>query len=712
MLVGRQPEQQAIDRLAAAARLGTSGVLALTGEAGVGKTALLEDAVARLDGMHILRATGLESEREIPFGMLLQLLRPALGALDGIPPVQADALSAALALPRPAHSLGSRDRFMIGAAVLSLICRYAEEGAVAVVVDDLHLADSPSANALTFAARRLAADPVVVLLGRPQPRGRHAGRRACPRSPSAAWIWIRRGRCSGASAGRPHPRTACCCCIARRKAIHSRCWSCTRQTWRWSRASRPVCLCESRAPSPTPSEDDSSSWMPSARAVLLVAAVCGADLRLIADACTALGLDDRRLGDAEDLGLDHAPRRSRRVPASAHSRRGVLRGDRTGSASRASRGGGCHASRRSRPARVAPVRGRVASGCRCRGPARRSGRARRGPRRARSRLRGVRAVGATDSGSGGARSTPAASSGYGLDGRERRTRARTAERESPGCRQHATQGSVRSSSGRRSRPAPVRFATRWTTCWWPPIARSPPNDEAVALADAVHATYYLGDARTASTLADRLEALRARVNAPRARALGLMATGMARTLAGRGGAAEIRAAVPLLETDPDLTHDPRRLSWLLLAPLYLRDATHGSASAGARRGAARRSGDRRAARRCCSISRSIRPPPVHHGDARRRTTRKRSAWPPRPAKRLSWRCRSPGWRGWNREPAGLTRVVARSGRPLAVRCAGHPRRPGLGRARRRRSRVVARAPGACRGAVCGARRPARASRTR
>ena len=76
MLVGRQAEQQAIDRLAAAARLGTSGVLALTGEAGVGKTALLEDAVARLSEMRVLRATGLESEREIPFGMLLQLAAP------------------------------------------------------------------------------------------------------------------------------------------------------------------------------------------------------------------------------------------------------------------------------------------------------------------------------------------------------------------------------------------------------------------------------------------------------------------------------------------------------------------------------------------------------------------------------------------------------------------------------------------------------------
>ena len=78
MLVGRQGEQRAIDRLVAAARLGTSGVLVLTGEAGVGKTALLEHTVGTLGGMRVLRATGLESEGGIPFATLLQLVRPAL----------------------------------------------------------------------------------------------------------------------------------------------------------------------------------------------------------------------------------------------------------------------------------------------------------------------------------------------------------------------------------------------------------------------------------------------------------------------------------------------------------------------------------------------------------------------------------------------------------------------------------------------------------
>ena len=171
MLVGRQAEQQAIDRLVTGARLGTSGVLAVLGEPGVGKTALLDDAASRLGEMRVLRATGLESEREIPFAMLLQLVRPALGALDGIPSIQADALSTALALPDASGRADGRDRFTIGAAVLSLICRYAEDGPVAVVVDDLQFADAPSTNALVFAARRLAADPVAMLLGVRSPEG-------------------------------------------------------------------------------------------------------------------------------------------------------------------------------------------------------------------------------------------------------------------------------------------------------------------------------------------------------------------------------------------------------------------------------------------------------------------------------------------------------------------------------------------------------------
>ncbi|HQR25394.1 MAG TPA: ATP-binding protein, partial [Nocardioides sp.] len=154
-LLGRDGEREAIGQLLATARLGVSRTLVITGEAGVGKTSLLEDAESGLEGMRALRATGLEAERHLPFAGLLQLLRPALDHLDALAPPQAAALAGALGLARPEP--GSGDRFMIGAAVLGLLSRYAEEGPVAVLVDDLHALDLPSAEAVVFTARRLAA---------------------------------------------------------------------------------------------------------------------------------------------------------------------------------------------------------------------------------------------------------------------------------------------------------------------------------------------------------------------------------------------------------------------------------------------------------------------------------------------------------------------------------------------------------------------------
>ena len=79
MLIGREHEQQAIDRLVSGARIGASGVLAVTGEPGVGKTALLRWTEGRLDGFRVLRATGTEPEREVPFAGLLAVLRPGAG---------------------------------------------------------------------------------------------------------------------------------------------------------------------------------------------------------------------------------------------------------------------------------------------------------------------------------------------------------------------------------------------------------------------------------------------------------------------------------------------------------------------------------------------------------------------------------------------------------------------------------------------------------
>jgi DNA-binding CsgD family transcriptional regulator len=160
MLLGRAHERGEIEQALARARSGVSAVLALAGEPGIGKTALLSHAAGQANGMRVLRACGVESEAQIPFGSLLELIRPALPLLEAIPAPQAAALEAALAL-RPAVA---QDRFAVGAATLSLLCAYAEQEPAAVLVDDAQWLDGSSAAALLFAFRRLVADPVAVLL--------------------------------------------------------------------------------------------------------------------------------------------------------------------------------------------------------------------------------------------------------------------------------------------------------------------------------------------------------------------------------------------------------------------------------------------------------------------------------------------------------------------------------------------------------------------
>ncbi|HET6550552.1 MAG TPA: AAA family ATPase [Solirubrobacter sp.] len=160
MLFGREVERQAIERALDAARGGASATLALLGEPGIGKTALLSHALDRAAGMRVLRARGIESEAQIPFASLLELLRPALALLERIPAPQAAALESAFAL-RPGPAL---ERFAVGAATLSLLAAYAEDSPVAVVVDDGQWLDGSSAQALLFAFRRLVADPIAVLV--------------------------------------------------------------------------------------------------------------------------------------------------------------------------------------------------------------------------------------------------------------------------------------------------------------------------------------------------------------------------------------------------------------------------------------------------------------------------------------------------------------------------------------------------------------------
>ncbi len=160
MLVGRSGECARIDGLLTRARRGRSDSLVIHGEAGIGKTALLEYAVAHAEDMTVVRALGVESEAELQFSGLLELLRPLLDHLPEIPPKQEDALRSALGLGQAeAH-----DRFTIGAATLSLLAAAAESNPLIVVVDDAQWLDRATSDALLFATKRLVADSAAVLV--------------------------------------------------------------------------------------------------------------------------------------------------------------------------------------------------------------------------------------------------------------------------------------------------------------------------------------------------------------------------------------------------------------------------------------------------------------------------------------------------------------------------------------------------------------------
>jgi DNA-binding CsgD family transcriptional regulator/tetratricopeptide (TPR) repeat protein len=158
MLIGRGPEQRLIESLFEDARGGASGALVIRGEAGIGKTTVLEHAAER-SGLRRLRCAGTESEHDLTFAGLEQLLRPLHALVDRLPGVQASALRSALGVS------GERveDRLLLGLATLNLLAEATEEGPVLCIVDDLQWVDPPSAQAMLFVARRLGAEGVVML---------------------------------------------------------------------------------------------------------------------------------------------------------------------------------------------------------------------------------------------------------------------------------------------------------------------------------------------------------------------------------------------------------------------------------------------------------------------------------------------------------------------------------------------------------------------
>lgn len=161
-LYGRDEELSAVGELLTRARDGgDSAALVVRGDAGIGKTALL-DAAAAADGFRTIRAVSVEAEAELPYAGLHLLLRGNVDRLDALPGVQAEALRGALGLAAVA---GPPDRFLVGLAVLSLLAELAADRPLVCLVDDAQWLDRASADALLFAARRLGSEGVVMLFG-------------------------------------------------------------------------------------------------------------------------------------------------------------------------------------------------------------------------------------------------------------------------------------------------------------------------------------------------------------------------------------------------------------------------------------------------------------------------------------------------------------------------------------------------------------------
>jgi DNA-binding CsgD family transcriptional regulator len=158
-LLGRTVECEQLDELLSAVRIGRSGALVVRGEAGCGKSALLDYVAMRSDGCRLDRAMGVQSEMELPFGTLHQLCMPLLDQVERLPAPQRDALRTAFGL-----SVGRQpDPFLVGLAVLTLLSDVAETQPLVCLVDDAHWLDHVSALVLAFVARRLEAESILLV---------------------------------------------------------------------------------------------------------------------------------------------------------------------------------------------------------------------------------------------------------------------------------------------------------------------------------------------------------------------------------------------------------------------------------------------------------------------------------------------------------------------------------------------------------------------
>src|SRR6188472_1594786 len=164
-LLDRDSERVVLESLVAGVRTGQSAVLVLRGEAGVGKTALLDYVATTADGCRVARAAGVQAEMELAFAGLHHLCAGMLDGMSALPAPQREALQVAFGL-QPG---GAPDRFLVALAVLSLLAEAAEERPLVCLVEDAQWLDRVSAQVLAFVARRLLAERIAMVFAVREP---------------------------------------------------------------------------------------------------------------------------------------------------------------------------------------------------------------------------------------------------------------------------------------------------------------------------------------------------------------------------------------------------------------------------------------------------------------------------------------------------------------------------------------------------------------
>jgi predicted ATPase len=161
VLFGRQRERGVLDRLLVGARGGHGGAIVVLGEPGIGKTALIEQAVTSAQDFRVLRTAGQEGEMELAYAALVQLCAPGLDRLMRLPAPQRDAMRVAFGL----CTGDPPDRLLVALALLTLLSEMAAERPLLCVVDDAQWLDRASAQAVAFVARRLATEAMAFVFG-------------------------------------------------------------------------------------------------------------------------------------------------------------------------------------------------------------------------------------------------------------------------------------------------------------------------------------------------------------------------------------------------------------------------------------------------------------------------------------------------------------------------------------------------------------------